>query len=213
MGQTKQYRAHCAYCGSPKVSDDHVPPRSLFSADKTNLITVPACYEHNGKRSDLDEKFRNYVMSRVGGRTPVTQPIFDKMLRGVTRNKKLHRWNPDLSRFEVKIKSDAFKPMIEWITRGLYWHTYNERLSLDTKIRSAQMRIGEWLPDFVSDMGRYNTGMGQFLYACKRMDDHPSVSIWVYVFHSRLVAMAMTDEELSERLVAEALAQEEQPQG
>jgi hypothetical protein len=209
MGESKQRRAHCAYCGSPKESDDHVPPRNLFSAGKTNLITVPACHEHNGKRSDLDEKFRNYVMSRVGGETPVTEPLFNKMVRGLTRNKKLHRWNPDLSRFEVKIESDAFKPMIEWITRGLYWHIYDERLPLDTQMRIRQMRIGEWLPEFVSDMGRYGAGGDQFLFACKRMDDHPTVSIWVYVFHRRLIGMAMTDDELSDKLIAETLAQEE----
>jgi hypothetical protein len=208
MGDAKQRRAHCAYCGAPKVSDDHVPPRNLFLADKTNLITVPACHEHNGKRSDLDEKFRNYVMSRVGGETPATQPLFEKMVRGVTRDKKRHQWNPHLSQFEVKIESDAFRPMIEWITRGLYWHVYGERLPLDTQMRTAQMRIGEWLPEFVSDMGKYQAGGTQFLFACKRMDDHPTVSIWVYVFHWRLIAMAMTNEELSEKLVAEALAQE-----
>jgi hypothetical protein len=209
MGEAKQRRAYCAYCGAPKISDDHVPPRSLFSADKTNLITVPACHDHNGKRSNLDEKFRDYVASRVGDDTSETRALFDKMVRGVTRNKKRHRWNPDFGRFEVKIESDAFRPMIEWITRGLYWHVYKERLPLDTKIRTAQMRIGEWLPEFVSDMGRYNAGGDQFLYACKRMDDHPTVSIWVYSFHRRLVAMAMTDDDLSKRLIAEVLTQEE----
>jgi hypothetical protein len=30
------------------------------------------------------------------------------------------------------------------------------------------------------------------------------VSIWVYVFHRRLIAMAMTDEALSDKLTAEA---------
>jgi hypothetical protein len=209
MGEAKQRRAHCAYCGAPKVSDDHVPPRNLFSVDKTNLLTVPACHEHNGKRSELDEKFRNYVMSRVGGETPATQLLFGSMVRGITRNKKLHRWNPDLSRFEAKIESDAFKPMIEWITRGLYWHVYKERLPLDIQMRIAQLRIGEWLPEFVSDMNRLRVGGDQFLYAYNRMDDHPTVSLWVYVFHRRLVAMAMTDVALSEKLIAEAQAQEE----
>jgi hypothetical protein len=58
MGEAKRRRAHCAYCGAPKVSEDHVPPKNIFSADRKNLITVPSCYEHNGKWSDLDEKFR-----------------------------------------------------------------------------------------------------------------------------------------------------------
>jgi len=169
--------------------------------DRTNLITVPACHQHNGERSNLDEKFRNYVATRVGNETPTTQELLDKTIRSVTRNKKIQRWNPDISQFEVKIESDAFKPMIEWITRGLYWHVYKERLPLDTGMRIGQLRIGEWLPQFVSDMGRYRVGGDQFFWACQRMDDHPTVSVWVYVFHRRLIAMAMTDTLLSEKLI------------
>lgn len=201
MGEAKKRRMYCAYCGAPKVSEDHVPPRNLFPIDRTNLITVPACHEHNGERSDLDEQFRNYVATRVGNETPTTQELLNKAIRGITRNKTLHQWNPSLRQFEVKIESGAFKPMIEWITRGLYWHVYKERLPLDVGMQIAQLRIGEWLPQFVADMGRYSVGGDQFFWACQRMDDHPSVSVWVYVFHRRLIAMAMTDGALSDKLV------------
>jgi hypothetical protein len=43
MREAKRRRAYCAYCGAPKVSDDHVPPRNLFLLNRTNLVTVPAC--------------------------------------------------------------------------------------------------------------------------------------------------------------------------
>jgi hypothetical protein len=62
---------------------------------------------------------------------------------------------------------------------------------------------------FVAEMGKYRTGGYQFVFACQRMDDHPTVSIWVYVFHQRLIAMAMTDDELSDRIIAEAIARGE----
>jgi len=208
MGEAKRRREHCAYCGAPKVSDDHVPPKNIFSADRKNLITVPSCYEHNGKWSDLDEKFRNYVAATVGNDTPPTRALFDKMLRGVRRNRKLQNWRPDLSAYKVKIESDAFKPVIERITRGLYWHFYHQCLPLDIEMQIGQLRVGEWLPEFVSDMNRFGLGGDQFLCAYNRMDDHPTVSIWVYVFHRRLIAMAMTDVLLSDKIVAEAQAQE-----
>ena len=92
--------------------------------------------------------------------------------------------------------------MIEWITRGLYWRAYSgDRLPLDIEMQIGQFRIGEWLPPFVSDMNRVRIGGDQFLCAYSRMDDHPTVSIWVYVFHRRLVAMAMTDIVLQDKLV------------
>jgi hypothetical protein len=214
MGEAKRRRAQCAYCLATKVSDDHVPPKNLFTTDRTNLITVPACHDHNGKRSHLDERFRDYVAMRVGNSTPSTEALWRKMARGVQQNHRLQRqlrrsltWRADLNAFAVKVQSDAFKPMIEWITRGLYWHVYRgDRLPLDIGMEIAEMRIGEWLPDFVSDMGRGSTGGDQFFYACARMDEYPTVSIWVYVFHRRLVAMAMTDTALRDALISEAVA-------
>jgi hypothetical protein len=209
MSKANKSRDFCAYCGEPKVSDDHVPPKNLFPTNRTNLITVPACHEHNGKRSDLDEKFRNYISTHIGDDTPNAQALLEKTIRGVTRNKKIQRWRPDYSAFEVEIKSDAFRPMIEWITRGLYWHKYRgERLPLDIEMQIGQLRIGKWLPEFVSDMNRFRTGGDQFLCAYNRMDDHPTVSVWVYVFHRRLVAMAMTDL-ARQKLIEESLNQKE----
>jgi hypothetical protein len=217
MGEAKRRRAHCAYCLAPKVSDDHVPPKNLFTADRANLITVPSCHDHNGKRSNLDERFRDYVAMRAGNHTPTTQALWDKMASGVRKNRKLQdkirqnsSWRSDLNAFEVKIESDAFRPMIEWITRGLYWHVYRDRLPLNIEMEISEMRIGEWLPDFVSDMARWKVGGDQFYYACKRMDEHPTVSIWVYVFHHRLVAMAMTDVVLGDSIIAESQAKDEQ---
>jgi hypothetical protein len=204
MGEAKRRRAHCAYCPAPSVSVDHVPPQSIFFVDRTNLITVPSCHEHNSSRSELDESFRNYVAMRVRNYTPATQALWDKMVRGVRRNRKLHHWRPDLSAFEVKIESDAFKPMIEWITRGLYWRVYRgDRLSLNVKSKIDELSIGDWLPEFVSDMARFRAGGDQFFFACQRMDEHPTVSVWVYVFHRRLVAMAMTDTTLSDDIIAQ----------
>jgi hypothetical protein len=198
-----------ACCGEPKVSDDHVPSKNLFPTNRASLITVPACHEHNGKRSDLDEKFRNYIATHIGDDTLNAQALLEKTIRGVTRNKKIQRWRPDFSAFEVEIKSDAFKPMVDWITRGLYWHVYGgERLPLDIEMQIGQLRIGEWLPGFVSDMCKFGTGGDQFLCACKRMDDHPTVSVWVYVFHRRLIAMAMTDL-ARQKLIKESQDQQE----
>ncbi len=210
MGEAKRRRAYGAYCPAPSESQDHVPPKNLFAADRTNLITVPACHDHNGKRSGLDERVRNYVAMRIGIETPTTKVLWDKMARSVQQNRKFQdrvrqnsSWRPDLNAFEVKIESDAVKPMVEWITRGLYWHVYRERLPLDTAMQIGEMRIGEWLPEFVSDMARRSVGGDQFFFACKRMDEHPTVSVWVYIFHRRLVAMAMTDVALRDKIIAE----------
>jgi hypothetical protein len=66
---------------------DHVPPRNLFPGDKTNLITVPACHEHNGDLSGLDERFRDYIATHIGNETPNAQALLAKTVRAARRKK------------------------------------------------------------------------------------------------------------------------------
>lgn len=50
----------CIYCGVlGKVTDDHVPPKTIFAQPRpNNLITVPACRKCNESFSKDDEYFR-----------------------------------------------------------------------------------------------------------------------------------------------------------
>lgn len=210
MGEARRRRKHCAYCGELATSRDHVPPQSLFIGDRTNLLTVPSCDQHNGKRSGLDERFREFVSLALGGATPRTKEMWDVMARGVRKNNRRQkeiagksRFLPDLGVYAIEADVPAFQESIEQITRGLYWHCYSDRLPLDTKIDARLMQYGDWVVPFVSDMAKAIVGGDQFFYAYKRMDEHPTVSVWVFVFHRRLVGMALTDISLADRIEAE----------
>ena len=63
-------REKCYMCDSDAVSVEHVPPRCLFpelkdsgSNYRVNLITVPSCELHNGKKSRDDE----FLMVSIAG--------------------------------------------------------------------------------------------------------------------------------------------------
>jgi len=50
----------CYACDSSPISREHVPPKCLFPTElgknlRKDLITVPSCEVHNGKKSDDDE--------------------------------------------------------------------------------------------------------------------------------------------------------------
>lgn len=210
MGEAKRRREHCAYCGASKTSDDHVPPKNLFSADRTNLITVPACDLHNNRRSQLDERFREFVSMSVGVETPTTLALWESMAKGIRRSKKRQAevrqnstWLPQIGMYKIRIEIEAFHPMIEWITRGLYWHCYKQRLPLEVQVDTHLVRLGDWLPDLISDMARAVVGIDQFFYAYTRMNEHPTVSVWVFLFHRRLATMAFTDKQLIDRKMSE----------
>ncbi|WP_139332255.1 hypothetical protein [Mucilaginibacter lappiensis] len=58
-------------CNEPATSKEHVPPLCLFPEEKDtpnlnfrkNLITIPSCDKHNGKKSQEDE----YLMASLAG--------------------------------------------------------------------------------------------------------------------------------------------------
>lgn len=207
MGEAKRRRLHCAYCGSPSTSVDHVPPKSVFAGDRTNLITVPACDLHNGRRSNVDERFREFIAFTVGIDTPDTLALWKGAVRGLRRHSRRveevrssMRYLPELDRYAVPVDASAFAPMMEWITRGLYWHFFRERLPLDVQIEAKLMRGGAWLAEFTSDMARVRVGGEQFFVAYQRMAQHPTISAWVYVFYNRVVGMALTDMPLADAL-------------
>lgn len=211
MGEAKRRREHCAYCGAPATSMDHVPPKSLFSMNRMGLITVPSCHAHNGRRSDLDERFREFISLYVGAETPRTQALWATAARGLKRQPKrldelmrTRHYLPELESYAVSIDGSAFIPVVEQIVRGLYWHCYKERLPLGVKIQADLMQVGEWLLEFSRDMARHSVGDGQFFFFYQRMDAHPTISAWILIFHRQMVAMALTDVELGSRLSREA---------
>jgi hypothetical protein len=66
MANKKRKIGQCVHCGrTDYISDDHLPPQSLFPAPRpNNLITVPSCDGCNGGSSKDDEYFRLWLVSR-----------------------------------------------------------------------------------------------------------------------------------------------------
>lgn len=137
----------CYACDSQSISREHVPPKCLFPTElgknlRKDLITVPSCEVHNGKKSDDDEFLLASLAGIVGcndiGRlhkfTKVDRAIRrsgGKLLKKVLRNSEIkpHKledgrvvdvvWGkPDLERLH-----NCFA----LIAKGLYFHELGER--------------------------------------------------------------------------------------
>src|SRR5262249_28139155 len=135
----------CAYCGAPSPETrDHLPPKGVFPSPRPNdLITVPSCGPCNHGASVRDERFLAYLSLQVGIDTPVTTRLWDQVLPGIQRNRRLHHrlreevepvWLTTPSGiihgrgFRGLWDSDAHDSMIERMIRGLYFHHYREVL-------------------------------------------------------------------------------------
>ena len=143
----------------------------------------------------------------LGAETSTTKALWDTMARGVRKNKKRQdqirqssKFLPHLNAYMMEADGTVFVEMVQQIARGLYWHCYHEHLPPTVQIDARLMQMGEWIVEHVDDMARAIVGGDQFFYAYKRMDEHPTISVWIFVFHRRIVGMALTDVELADRL-------------
>lgn len=125
----------CYWCGAPRTSDEHVPPRSLFgNRANRNLVTVPSCKRHNEDFHLIDERFRVFLQSSSSSQT--AEDLFaDKTLRGLTRRTGLLQSLKDASRpgrlngvdtLAIHVPGEHHDPYFEKIARGLYFHHFQK---------------------------------------------------------------------------------------
>ncbi len=81
----------CYACESLATSREHVPPKCLFPTDlgvslRKNLITVPSCEEHNGKKSDDDEFLLASLAGVIGSNDIGIRHKFTKVDRAIRRS-------------------------------------------------------------------------------------------------------------------------------
>lgn len=169
----------CYMCDKEGFTVEHVPPKCLFPEKKDlpdgsdfrkQLITVPACEEHNTNKSNDDEYLLyalslNFPVNEVGKKLSLT-----KVMRAVERRpglmKKIledHRpvkvrdknTNIPLETIAIKIDKERFNSSIEKIARAIHYYHFKEKwlatvsvypdffLVLDPKFADDNNRIAQ----------------------------------------------------------------------
>ncbi len=202
MGEAKRRHnrrdfSHCAYCGQPATSRDHVPPKCIFPSGRENLITVPACSLHNMHRSKLDELLLQFLGLHAEQVQPYNARLWDDALKSLKRSKR-DRLIKERLVFDARtglsatlVEAKPFIASVKTIVQGLYWHHQDEQLGLDTPI-SASM----WRPDaeltLLSYMKSFSVAQGQFAYAFGVVDGDPKASVWYMQFQRNVLVCAYT---------------------
>lgn len=138
----------CYFCGirldSTNNSKEHVPPKCFFPRDsnyRKELITVPACREHNTGKSSDDEYFQQMVSINILTKEDGISDVVDKAMRGILRNRKLisqlakkstlvyvKRPNENLFKPTLAFNIDdiRFKKSIESISKAIYFYEFHQ---------------------------------------------------------------------------------------
>lgn len=76
----------CTYCEMVADSEDHVPPRSMYTKGTGDLIKVPCCADCRKKFSKHDELFVTFMVHAAGDSNPVSKErLFGSVSRAMNR--------------------------------------------------------------------------------------------------------------------------------
>jgi hypothetical protein len=133
----REFPKICYWCGIELTDEtnkrEHVPPFGFFpKGHREELITVPACEEHNTQFSLLDERFQVYIKA-IGTNQVATDNFKDKVARGLNREQS-KKFVESLSkssfytdidgekRLVFKIDTEYTEKFVEKVIRGLYFY-------------------------------------------------------------------------------------------
>jgi hypothetical protein len=133
-------RQECYACDQPAVGREHVPPLCLFpeardsapgSELRRQLITVPACDDHNLRKSKDDEYLMLIVPFHHRTNVVARQQVRTKVIRALTRRPKLKDkvFTPQVPVVldgqptgAVLLDTERFLRISDLIVRGIHYH-------------------------------------------------------------------------------------------
>lgn len=196
---TQQGHGKCAYCGAAATSRDHVPPECVFVGADLELITVPACDAHNGKRSKADEELRNYISVQVGKGSPAKTELWAKAFRSFNLNKKTKmraieriEWHPDKKHFTMLADDAQIETVLQSIVRGLFFHHFKRRVPEGIRVEAYSLRIGVQFFECMDGLNVCSVGNDQFIYAYGHNRLRPNNTVWIMGFHQGFGAYGTT---------------------
>jgi hypothetical protein len=133
--------------------------------------------------------------------TPVTTRLWDQVLPGIRRNRRLHQrlreevepvWVTTPSAvihgrgYRGLWDSDAHDSTIERMVRGLYFNHYREVLGSQVTVKTHWFReLNNGMVEATAEFEQRAIGGGQFVYRFGRALDAPLHSLWLFQFHQR----------------------------
>lgn len=151
--------AVCYFCEREGNEDEHVPPRCFFPEQKDlppgidlrkSLITVPACADHNSKKSSDDEYLLYVFVINLPVNTIAQNHFSTKLVRAIQRNPSLIKKFTAIQQpvvtedtktgevqhtIAVRIDQDRFDRTLGLMARALYFHHFKQRWTGTVSIR------------------------------------------------------------------------------
>ena len=167
----------CYMCEADGDTVEHAPPRCIFPASKDTpdgadlrreLITVPACEQHNSAKSKDDEFLMYLLAINLPANVVAQNQFLTKILRAIekspglirglfkTHQKVIVRDNASGAVFETmagEIDRERFDRALDCMARALYFHHFGERWLKSVRVHP------EFLLSFSDNAVAYNNNL------------------------------------------------------
>jgi len=223
----ENFMLYCYICDKLSTSEEHVPPRSLFPESKDlpqgidlrkNLITVPACDEHNLQKSGEDEYLLFLLVGNIEVNSAGLKHWQTKIRRALRKRSSKYSLfkNPRPIRFlgiqtgAYEIDFERMSHHLDLIARGLYFHhikkhwPYAIQLAIPFAISvgsNAAQRYSQAMREtavlafgFLQNEPRLGDNPEVFYYQYKLKDDGPGF-IMRMVFYGGIEVAALSNPE------------------
>jgi hypothetical protein len=211
----------CTYCGKHgPLTDDHIPPQSLFPTGIPNHIKIPSCSTCNGGASKDDEYFRSVLAIRSDvGDASEAKKATSRLMRSLQKPEKKGFKTSFMKAVRMRelftpgglylgrhgtysVDLNRVAKVIARIVKGLFFHTFQRRLPDTYEAigfeESGLAQRGELnaeslrILNALSDVDFVVMGDGVFTYRVKVAVDGPNVTVWQIVFYKKASFFGMT---------------------
>lgn len=197
----------CYMCDAPSTSTEHAPPRCLFPENKDlppeeqslnlrdQLITVPACHEHNGKKSMDDEYLFcllaiSLLSGKYGQQQGTTKVIRILKRKPALKAKVFEKISPayvkDVQTGEIsetvvlEIEHDRINSSLDSCARALFFNDFNRRF--EGNIRVTPLFLSDIDPKFNESVAHLLSATDMLFKNIEPKGNNPS--IFTYKFRS-----------------------------
>ncbi len=144
----------CYMCDNESMTGEHVPPECFFpKGHKLNLITVPACPEHNFKKSKDDEYVRSIITPFWGnnslGQTMATTKVnrsFEHsggLVAAVFRGVRIVKLKDGTETGAFTVDLDRWDTFFNHFANAIYWNDFKIRHNQSWEIISPSLTVEE----------------------------------------------------------------------
>jgi hypothetical protein len=216
-GEKRHRQQQCVYCGQiGSCTRDHVIPKALFPGPlPSNMLTVPACFDCNQRKGELDTYLRDVVTADLSSYgNPAARAVLEGQVRRSVRSNRSLLWRGAAARTRwvevhtpggiylgnvpaMPLDGGRLNRALIMVTKGLFAECFHQRLPADCDFDIGRVDLPlvaqQW--DRLMQpgaLGPFAIGKEVFVFAAFVSSNEPLIAHWLLGFYTSVFFIVTT---------------------